>query len=160
MENKMVENQTKSLYEEFIDIAEGTVKLIEKKKKERNAKYKACVSKLNDYKNIDAKIENLSLYRQDLINDNEENLKEENLKKIEVIEYKIRKLEREKRRIDLVKEILNKEELQILELRYLGNQKLSWKEISNILRIEKSWLFVIRNRMLDKFCEFMFINYD
>ena len=88
------------------------------------------------------------------------NLKEENLKKIEVIEYKIRKLEREKRRIDLVKEILNKEELQILELRYLGNPKLSWKEISNILRIEKSWLFVVRNRMLDKFCEFMFINYD
>lgn len=104
----------------------------------KNINYKACINRLNDYKNIDAKIESLRLFTQDLINDNEEDSKEENLKKIEVIEYKIRKL----------------------ELRYLGNQKLSWKEISNILRIEKSWLFVVRNRMLDKFCEFMFINYD
>lgn len=31
MENKMVENQTKSLYEEFIEILEETMVLIEKK---------------------------------------------------------------------------------------------------------------------------------
>ena len=110
----------------------------------KNKNFKICEKMLYDYKNIDAKIENLNLEIQELndkayadgIGYGDKSSKtykfssmvenkviewedEEVTKKIRMLQYKISNLKREKQRIDIVRKTLNKEETKILEMSYL-----------------------------------------
>ena len=149
----------------------------------KNKNFKICEKMLYAYKNIDAKIENLNLEIQELndrayadgIGYGDKSSKtykfssmvenkviewedEEVTKKIRMLQYKISNLQREKQRIDIVRKTLNKEETKILEMRYLAKDKASWVAVGMALNIEKSWLFVIRNRMINRICEYLFLN--
>ncbi|GAA0240256.1 hypothetical protein [Metaclostridioides mangenotii] len=148
---------------------------------DRKELFKSIEGKLFSYKNIDNEIKALELEIEDVKNEyrgcksivyeekvnnslaksssieNEVIAKE---RKIEHLEYTMRKKEIERKKISNALETLDKQENEFFEYFYLPERKPSFVSISQRMFIDRSQCYRVRDKVVDKFAKMIYPDYE